>query len=441
MRKLRQSTSVDVPIGPFLLSTDGYSAATALTITQPDIRLKKNAAAWAQKNAAQTLTHEENGYYEVTLDATDTNTLGLLRVAVNESGAIPVWEDFEVVTANIWDTLFSTDNIDVSVIQWLGTAVTAGTAGVPNVDITRIANAAVSTSTAQLGVNTVNAGGTAWGSGAITAGSIATGAITNVKFAAGAIDAAAVAADAIGASELAADAVTEIANGVWALDATGQQTQGTFGQAVGDPVAGTSLIARLPNATPGAANGVLICGTNAAVTITTGLTTTFTGSLTGSVASVTGAVGSVTGLTAANLDATVSSRLAPTTAGRTLDVTTTGEAGIDWANIGAPTTSQTLSGTTVGTATAVGTVNALAANSVNASALAADAVDEILDEVIEGTYTLRQMMRLVASTLASKVSGASGTTITFRDIGDTKDRIVATVDSAGNRSALTIDVT
>src|SRR5687767_231594 len=102
MRILRQSTSVDVPIGPFVDETDGRTSETALTLTQPDIRLKKNAGAWAQKNAAQTLTHEENGNYEVTLDATDTNTLGLLRLHVNETGALPVWEDFLVVTANVF---------------------------------------------------------------------------------------------------------------------------------------------------------------------------------------------------------------------------------------------------------------------------------------------------------------------------------------------------
>lgn len=38
--------------------------------------------------------------------------------------------------------------------------------------------------------------------------------------------------------------------------------------------------------------------------------------------------------------------LKPTTAGRTLDVSTGGEAGIDWANIGSPTTTVNLSGTT-----------------------------------------------------------------------------------------------
>ncbi len=47
--------------------------------------------------------------------------------------------------------------------------------------------------------------------------------------------------------------------------------------------------------------------------------------------------------------------LQPTTAGRTLDVTATGEAGIDWANIGSPTTVVGLTGTTVKTATDVET--------------------------------------------------------------------------------------
>lgn len=123
-RILRQSTSVDVPIGPFTDQTDGFSPETALTITQPDIRLKKNGGAWAQKNAAQTLSHEENGNYEVTLDATDTNTLGLLRLHVNESGALPVWEDFWVVTANFWDSLFSTDLLQVDVITIANNAIT-----------------------------------------------------------------------------------------------------------------------------------------------------------------------------------------------------------------------------------------------------------------------------------------------------------------------------
>ncbi len=41
--------------------------------------------------------------------------------------------------------------------------------------------------------------------------------------------------------------------------------------------------------------------------------------------------------------------LAPTVAARTLDVSSTGEAGVDWANVGSPTTSLALTGTTIAT--------------------------------------------------------------------------------------------
>ena len=91
-----------------------------------------------------------------------------------------------------------------------------------DVDVTYINGSAVSTSTAQLGVNVVQAAGTAWGSGAITSSA----------FASGAINAAAIAADAIGASELAADAVAEIADAVWDEARSGHTTAGTFGEGV-----------------------------------------------------------------------------------------------------------------------------------------------------------------------------------------------------------------
>lgn len=76
---------------------------------------------------------------------------------------------------------------------------------------------------------------------------------------------------------------------------------------------------------------------------------------------------------------------------------------------------------------------------IDADALAADAVDEILDEVVEGSTTLRQAIRLILSFVGAKVTGGGTTTITYRDIGDTKNRIVQTVDSSGNRSASTLD--
>lgn len=131
---LKQSTAVDIAIGPFLDSADGNTVEGALTITQPDIRLKKNGGAWAQKNAAQTLSHEEAGWYEVSLDATDTDTLGILIVAIHESGALPVWREFLVVPANVYDSFFSTDFLQVDVAHWLNATAPAAPATQTSVD-------------------------------------------------------------------------------------------------------------------------------------------------------------------------------------------------------------------------------------------------------------------------------------------------------------------
>ncbi len=55
--------------------------------------------------------------------------------------------------------------------------------------------------------------------------------------------------------------------------------------------------------------------------------------------------------------------------------------------------------------------------------------------------TLRQAMRLMVSACAAIISGAATTTLNVKDMGNTKNRIVATVDASGNRSAITYDIT
>lgn len=112
---LKQSTAVTLKIGPFLDATDGSTAETALTITQADVRLSKNGGDIAQKNDATSATHDELGYYDVPLNTTDTNTLGILMLAIHEAGALPVWQDYMVVPANVWDSLFGADELIVEV--------------------------------------------------------------------------------------------------------------------------------------------------------------------------------------------------------------------------------------------------------------------------------------------------------------------------------------
>lgn len=105
MNILKQSTAATIVLGPFVDQTDGYTAETALTIAQADVRLSKNAGTFAQKNNATSCTHMENGYYSCPLSTTDTDTLGQLHVAVNETGALPVWRTFTVVPANAYESL------------------------------------------------------------------------------------------------------------------------------------------------------------------------------------------------------------------------------------------------------------------------------------------------------------------------------------------------
>lgn len=56
-------------------------------------------------------------------------------------------------------------------------------------------------------------------------------------------------------------------------------------------------------------------------------------------------------------------------------------------------------------------------------------------------YSLEQTLKLCLAALAGKLSGAATTTITIRAADDSKDRITATVDADGARSAVTLDAT
>jgi hypothetical protein len=142
--------------------------------------------------------------------------------------------------------------------------------------------------------------------------------------------------------------------------------------------------------------------------------TTVTGNVNGSVGSVTGAVGSVTGAVGSVTGAVGS---------------VTGAVG----SVGA--------GGIAAASFAAGAIDAaaIAADAIGASELAAGAVDEILDDTIgDGTITVRQALRILIAGMAGKLSGAATTTVTIRNLADSADVVVATVDANGNRSAVTV---
>lgn len=123
--RLKQSTAATVVLGPFVDSTDGVTAETALTISQADVRLSKNAGTFAQANEATSATHMENGYYSKPLSTTDTNTLGRLTITVSEAGALPIRQEYEILPAHEWDALFTATGSALRGIKAYGTAQSA----------------------------------------------------------------------------------------------------------------------------------------------------------------------------------------------------------------------------------------------------------------------------------------------------------------------------
>lgn len=125
---LKQSTASQTRIlGPFVDDIDFKTLETGLTIANTDVKLSKNGAAAVNKNAGGG-THIVNGDYAFTFDATDSNTVGELRVTIAVAGALVVVAKFWVLEEAIYDALVGAAaagfdaNQRVDLGKWLGTA-------------------------------------------------------------------------------------------------------------------------------------------------------------------------------------------------------------------------------------------------------------------------------------------------------------------------------
>ena len=107
---LKQSTAVDVLIGPFVDVTDGKTVEGGLTIAAANVRLSKAAQNIAAKTDATACVYDEVGMYNCELDATDTNTLGTLDLIVDDAAALTVVNRFQVIAANAYDALYGADS-------------------------------------------------------------------------------------------------------------------------------------------------------------------------------------------------------------------------------------------------------------------------------------------------------------------------------------------
>lgn len=136
MKFLKQSTATVIAFGPALLPADGVTLVTtlvsALDHASTGIFLCKNGATAAIRHATVTATtYDSYGSYLVTLDTTDTGTLGRLRVMFAAAAStVPIWEDFTVLAANIYDSLIGGgDTLAVNTTKLGGTTQTGRDVG------------------------------------------------------------------------------------------------------------------------------------------------------------------------------------------------------------------------------------------------------------------------------------------------------------------------
>lgn len=339
---------VPVNIMPLLDDTDFKTIEDAVAYNAAGMALFWHFVTSAGAYTVTAVTPTTAGVY----DWTDQGTAGIYTIEIPASGGASINNDTEGYgwftgkatgvlpwrgptigfrAAAINDALVDGgDNLDVNTVQWLGTACATPTvAGVPEVDVTHFNGTAGTFASGRPEVNTTHAAGTAWGSGAITAASIAADAITDAKVAADVTIASVT--GAVGSVTAGVTVTTNndktgyglsaaAVQAIWDALTTALTTVGSIGKKLADWVIGTTQtgdsFARL-----GAPAGASVSADIAAVKVDTaailadtaeigvagaGLsninlpnqTMDIVGNITGN---LSGSVGSVTGLTAATV--------------------------------------------------------------------------------------------------------------------------------------------
>lgn len=120
---LKKSTEVIVPIGPMVDATDGYTLETAIALASGEAALLKAESGTIVNIGTNTWSsHLGGGMYNLTLTASNTDTLGRLDVTVYDSAARPVTRTYFVVEANVFDSLKGSDRLQVDARELDGNA-------------------------------------------------------------------------------------------------------------------------------------------------------------------------------------------------------------------------------------------------------------------------------------------------------------------------------
>ncbi len=196
----------------------------------------------------------------------------------------------------------------------------------------------------------------------------------------------------------------------------------------------------------GTSDGVKAVAGTGGVDLRAAITGNLTGAVSGAVGSVTGAVGSVTGNVGGNVTGSVGSVAAggisaASFAAGAIDAAAIAANAIGASELAADAVAEIQSGLATTSALAVvATDVASTLAAVDTEVAAIKAKTDLIPGTQDG-YTFAQLQALIAAVLLGKASGLGTSTAVFRSANDSKDRVTATVDADGNRTAVTLDAT
>jgi hypothetical protein len=130
MLVLRQSTAIDIRIGPFVDAGDGVTPETGVTLSGADQAevLKKDGAATATMTGTFAAVTGADGWYDYTASTTDTNTVGEVVFIVQDSTlCLPSFTRAMVVEEAVYDAMFASGAAGYAAVSDLGTVQTGDT--------------------------------------------------------------------------------------------------------------------------------------------------------------------------------------------------------------------------------------------------------------------------------------------------------------------------
>lgn len=142
MRFLRKNTAVHVSVGPFMDNSDGVTPENSLTVaditceliyddddnTAPN-RVALTLTASGGSNDMVPITSTAVGMYDLELTAANTNVgpCRAMLVFTDPDACAPVWHEFQILDAAVYDALYGTTEAGVSKANIISGSVTDGT--------------------------------------------------------------------------------------------------------------------------------------------------------------------------------------------------------------------------------------------------------------------------------------------------------------------------